>query len=103
MATQVAGSRLLPQVIDQPVLQLTLLQLSTILRQSMVLRPRVVPLQVLQLPILLEHSNPSIVRRTRYTTRIGTGTPLAGTRHRRYFRNARKVFLQFVRTLDRSL
>ena len=103
MATQVAGPRLLPQVIDQPVLQLTLLRLSTTSRQSTVLRPRVVPLPVLQLPILLEYSNPSIVRRTRHTPRIGTGTLLAGTRHRRYFRSARKVFLQFVRTLDRSV
>jgi len=53
MATQVAEPRLVPQVIDQPVLQLMLLQLSAILRHSMVLRPSVVPLQVLQAPILL--------------------------------------------------
>ena len=103
MATQVAGPRLLPQVIDQPVLQLTLLRLSTTSRQSTVLRPRVVPLPVLQLAMLLEYTNPSIVRRTRHTPRIGTGTLLAGTRHRRYFRSARKVFLQFVRTLDRGV
>ena len=100
MATQVAGPRLLPQVIDQPVLQLTLLRLSTTTRHLTVLRPQVVQLPVLQLAMLWEYTNPSIVCRT--GNRAGTGTLLAGTRHRRSFRSARKVVLQFVRTLDRS-
>ena len=109
MATHVAGPRLHLQVIDQPVLQLTLLRLSTTSRQLTVLRPQVVPLPVLQLAMLLEYTNPRvpagaparIVCRT--GNRAGTGTLLAGTGHRRLFRSACKVVLQFVRTLDRSV
>ena len=92
--------QVLQQVIELPVLQLTLLRLSTTTRHLTVLRPQVVQLPVLQLAMLWEYTNPSIVCRT--GNRAGTGTLLAGTRHRRLFRSDCKVVLQFVRTLDRS-
>ena len=53
MATLVADPRSVPPVIDQLVLQLMLLQLLAISRHSMVLRSMIVPLQALQVPILL--------------------------------------------------
>ena len=93
--------QVLQQVIELPVLRLTLLRLSTTTRQLTVLRPQVVQLPVLQLAMLWEYTNPSIVCRT--GNRAGTGTLLAGTRHRRLFRSDCKVVLQFVRTLDRSV
>ena len=88
-------------MIELPVLQLTLLRLSTTTRHLTVLRPQVVQLPVLQLAMLWEYTNPSIVCRT--GNRAGTGTLLAGTGLRRLFRNACKVVLQFVRNPDRTV